>query len=68
MAVLSGRRLESEGSGRRPLPLFSMRAKWLKPYLSSAGLALHCSQNNMTQHWLRTQLGPGQALCGVRRQ
>ena len=26
-AVLSGRRLESEGSGRRPLPLLSMRAK-----------------------------------------
>ena len=42
-ADLSGLRLESEGRGFRPLPLISMRAKLLKPYLSaSAGLSEHC--------------------------
>ncbi len=43
-AVLSGLRRESEGRGFNPLPLISIRAKLLKPYLSaSAGLSEHCT-------------------------
>ena len=43
-AVLSGLRRESEGRGFNPLPLISIRAKLLKPYLSaSTGLSEHCT-------------------------
>ena len=50
-AVLSGLRRESEGRGFRPLPLISMRAKLLKPYLSaSAGMSERCDDTHCARH------------------
>lgn len=44
-AARSALLLESEGRGASPLPLFSMRAKWVKPYLSPCGFSLHCAHH-----------------------
>ena len=41
-AALSGRRRESEGRGLRFLPTFRLRAKYVRLYLSPAGLKAHC--------------------------
>lgn len=51
-AALSGRRRESEGRGLSPLPLISMRAKLLKPYLSgSAGFSEHCNDHHLLSYY-----------------
>lgn len=46
-ARLSLRLRESEGRALTPCPLFDLRAKWVKPYLSPAGLGAHCKQQQV---------------------